>query len=154
MNKKQPNKKELLDFLYSLPLDEFSKIVKDYDKIHKSKVNKFNMVTQILKLENIDAIIIKLLLKEKKIHIDAEDIDILAYLGISEIDLSMDSPLDIKLSRHLPSVREDSPLYNPNAYPSAEQLEELKNKKNKVEITPVVITKIEGFQNPFEELED
>jgi len=40
MNKKQPTKKEMIDFLYSLPLEEFSKVVKEYDKIHKSKINK------------------------------------------------------------------------------------------------------------------
>ena len=93
------------------------------------------MVTQILKLEDIDTIIIQLLLREKKIHIDNEDADILTYLGLSELDLSMDAQLDETYSRHLPAVREDSPLFHPNIYPSATQIEEYKEqrlaKKNK-----------------------
>lgn len=31
--------------------------------------------------------------------------------------------------KHLPTVREDSPLYHPNIYPSEEQVEQYKQKK-------------------------
>lgn len=117
------------DYLLDCPDSWVKEVARQHGIPYAKKVNKFNMVTQILKLEDIDSIIIQLLLKEKKIHIDAEDIDILAYLGISEIDLSMDAPLDEKLSRHLPAVREDSPLFNPNAYPTATQIEEFENQR-------------------------
>lgn len=40
MDKKPINKKQVLEYLYSLPIDEFSKIVKDYDKQHKTKLNE------------------------------------------------------------------------------------------------------------------
>lgn len=41
MNKKTPTKKkEILDYLYSLPIEEFSKIVKDYDMQHQTKFSR------------------------------------------------------------------------------------------------------------------
>ena len=93
------------------------------------RFNKFNVTTQILALEDINSIIIQLLLKEKKIHIEAEDADLLTYLGLTDLDLSINAPLDETYGRHLPSIREDSPLYNPNIYPTAEQIEEYKEER-------------------------
>lgn len=118
-----------------LKFNEEDEVARTHGIPYAHKINRFNMVTQILKLEDIDTIIIQLLLRKKKIHIDNEDADILTYLGLSELDLSMDAPLDETYSRHLPAVREDSPLFHPNIYPSATQIEEYKEqrlaKKNK-----------------------
>lgn len=123
------------DYLMDCPDSWTKEVARAHGIPYAHKVNKFNMITNILKLEDIDTIIIQLLLREKRIHIDAEDADILTYLGLSELDLSIDTPLDETYSRHLPAVREDSPLYHPNVYPSAEQIEEYKEqrlaKKNK-----------------------
>ena len=123
------------DYLLDCPDSWIKEVARTHGIPYAHKINRFNMVTQILKLEDIDTIIIQLLLREKKIHIDNEDADILTYLGLSELDLSMDAPLDETYSRHLPAVREDSPLFHPNVYPTSTQIKEYKEqrlaKKNK-----------------------
>lgn len=45
------------------------------------------------------------------------------------MDLTMDAPLDDSLGKYLPAVREDSPLYHPNVYPSAAKREEYKEER-------------------------
>lgn len=119
------------EYLLDCPDAWVKEVARQHGIPYAKKVNKFNMITQILKLEDIDTIIIQLLLKEKKLHIEAEDADILAYLGLSDMDLALDAPLDETLSRHLPAVREDSPLYHPNIYPSSAQIEEYKEQRKR-----------------------
>ena len=55
------------------------------------------------------------------------------YLKLSDIDLRMNAPFDESLTGHLPVIREDSPLYNPNAYPTAEQKKEWLERHSRTE---------------------
>ena len=87
-------------------------------------VPTWNLVNNLLKCDDIDLIIVRLLLLEKKIHIDQEDSDLLEYFRLEPERLEYDAPLDESISRHYPPVREDSPLYNPNAYMTAQQLQD------------------------------
>lgn len=84
----------------------------------------WNLVNNLLKCDDIDLIIVRLLLLEKKIHIDQEDSDLLVYFRLKPERLEYDAPLDESISSHYPPVREDSPLYNPNTYMTAQQLQD------------------------------
>lgn len=87
---------------------------------HKS-VPTWKLVNELLKQEDIDLIIVRLLLKEKKIHIDQEDSDLLAYFHIAPAEIGYDEIVGDNISSHYPPVREDSPLYNPTAYLTGQQ---------------------------------
>lgn len=118
------------EYLLDCPDSWIKEVAREHGIPYASrKNNKFNTVTKILALEDIDSIIISLLLKEKKIHVEQEDADLLTYLGISDLDLSINAPLNETYGKHLPAVREDSPLYHPNIYPSEEQVEQYKQEK-------------------------
>ena len=77
-----------------------------------------------MKQEDIDTIIVRLLLKEKKIHLEQEDCDLLEFFKLSPETLGYDTPIDENISKYYPPVKEDSPLYNPNAYMTAQQLQD------------------------------
>lgn len=87
-------------------------------------VSTRSIVNALLKQDDIDTIIVRLLLKEKKIHLEQEDCDLLEYFKLSSESLGYNAPIDESISSHYPPVREDSPLYNPNAYMTAQQLED------------------------------
>lgn len=87
---------------------------------HKS-VPTWKLVNELLKQDDIDLIIVRLLLKEKKIHIDQEDSDLLTYFHIAPAEIGYDEIVGDNISRHYPPVREDSPLYNPTAYLTGQQ---------------------------------
>ncbi len=121
------------------------------------KFVKFSVISKILQLEDINSVMVKLLLNERHIHIDAEDMDLLDYFGITDLSLDLNTPLDEQYAKHLPAVREDSPLYNPNIYPTVEQVEafeakRLENKRIKKEVrnglkTPSEIIKFDDEED-------
>ncbi len=117
------------DYLMDCPDSWVREVARHHGIPYSKGVNKFNVVSKLLKLEDIEAVIAQLLLKEKKIHIEDEDSDILSYLGISESALTMDTPLHDRLGRRLPEIREDSPLYHPNIYPTVAQREEYEEQR-------------------------
>lgn len=84
-------------------------------------VKTWDIVSNLLKRDDIDIIIVQLLLKEKKIHLEQEDCDLLEFFHIETDDLGYNTPIDENIASHYPPVREDSPLYNPNAYLTGQQ---------------------------------
>lgn len=75
-----------------------------------------------MKLEDINIVTVKLLLKEKNIHLAQEDADLLEYFKLEPNNIGYDAPMNENFSKHYPPVKEDSPLYNPNAYFTGQQL--------------------------------
>lgn len=112
------------EYLSNCPTSWIKEVARTHGIPYSRGVTKFSMISKLLQLEDINIVIAQLLLKEKKIHLENEDIDLLNYLKLSDIDLRMNAPFDESLTGHLPVIREDSPLYNPNAYPTAEQKKE------------------------------
>lgn len=86
----------------------------------KSKMSQWEMVRQLLQLPNIDAVIVDLLLKEKKIFIDQEDRDLLAYFKINADEIQYNAPVEDVVKSHYPIVKPQNPLFNPNTYLSSE----------------------------------
>ena len=78
------------DYLMDCPESWIKEVARQHGIPYAHKANKFTMISKILQLEDIEAVIVQLLLKEKKIHIEDEDADILTYLGLSEMDLTME----------------------------------------------------------------
>ena len=87
-------------------------------------VSTRSIVNALLKQPDIDTIIVRLLLKEKQIHLEQEDCDLLEFFKLSPEELGYDTPIDENISKYYPPVKEDSPLYNPNAYMTAQQLQD------------------------------
>ena len=48
----------------------------------------------------------------------------LEFFKLSPEELGYDTPIDENISKYYPPVKEDSPLYNPNAYMTAQQLQD------------------------------
>ena len=117
------------DYLMDCPDSWVREVARHHGIPYSKGINKFNVVSKLLQLEDIEAVIAQLLLKEKKIHIEDEDSDILSYLGISESDLTMDTPLHDRIGRRLPEIKEDSPLFHPNVYPTVAQREEYEEQR-------------------------
>ena len=118
------------DYLLDCPrawLEEIAKS-KGIPYSHHS-VKTWDIVSNLLKRDDIDTIIVQLLLKEKKIHLEQEDCDLLEFFHIASGELGYDSPIDESLASHYPPVREDSPLYNPNAYLTGQQLLDYQDKE-------------------------
>lgn len=111
------------EYLYDCPRAWLEEILKEkgLPYSHKS-VPLWKVVNTLLKQDDIDLIIVRLLLKEKKIHIEQEDADLLEHFRLPVENVSYDAPINEDISKHYPPVREDSPLYNPTAYFTGQQL--------------------------------
>lgn len=114
------------EYLYDCPRAWLEEMAREKGIPYKHHtVPLHSLVNNLLKQDDIDIIIVRLLLKEKKIHIEQEDADLLEHFRLPIEDTTYNSPMDEDISRHYPPVREDSPLYNPTAYFTGQQLLDL-----------------------------
>ncbi len=114
------------EYLYDCPRAWLEEIARERGIPYRHHtVPLHSLVNNLLKQDDIDIIIVRLLLKEKKIHIEQEDADLLEHFRLPVEDTTYNSPMDEDISRHYPPVREDSPLYNPTAYFTGQQLLDL-----------------------------
>ncbi len=123
------------EYLYNCPRAWLEEMAREKGIPYKHHtVPLRSLVNNLLKQDDIDIIIVRLILKEKKIHIEQEDADLLEYFKLPIEETAYNSPMDEDISRHYPLVREDSPLYNPTAYFTGQQLLDLEGGPDNTEI--------------------
>ncbi len=123
------------EYLYNCPRAWLEEMAREKGIPYKHHtVPLHSLVNNLLKQDDIDIIIVRLILKEKKIHIEQEDADLLEYFKLPIEETAYNSPMDEDISRHYPPVREDSPLYNPTAYFTGQQLLDLEGGPDNTEI--------------------
>ena len=110
------------EYLLDCPRYLINEMAKQYGIPCRNTISIGKVVNDLMKLEDIDIIMVKLLLKEKNIYIAQEDADLLEYFRLEPDNLGYDAPMNEDFSKHYPPVKEDSPLYNPNAYFTGQQL--------------------------------
>lgn len=92
-----------------------------------AKSSIWNMVRAIMKLPNIDTIIVELLLRDKNICIEKEDNDLLRYFKIDPEKVAYNEKMEDNIKKYYPAVLPSSPIFNGTTYysPSASPTEKL-----------------------------
>lgn len=111
------------EYLLDCPRTQIFQMAKENGLSPKGKTTQWEMVRQLIKLPNIDKIIVALLLKEKKIFIEDEDRDLLAHFKIDADTVKYDTEMEYFIKSHYPSVRSESPIFNDTTYPDPNRIE-------------------------------